>query len=580
MSTHDHTEFGSLEDLLDAATYPGWEPENGAYHVEPITPFRDDDAQRFWLLEGHWPRGIVPLGYSCIDDCAWGTQWAAQLIPLPTGKGLSARFGGTHVYNSEIPVTSEWEIGRRAAMAGAFIPERIREFPTEWARCRDELMVRLEHFESADVDAMDLGELAEYADGAFAFQRWSWEQHFLFMYPLLANYFGLRGLCEELGVDTDVISKALQGYDTKIMETDRELWKLADLARQEGVADLLAGRPSVDELRAAPGAAGWVAALDEFLATYGWRTDGMADPDLAPWIEDPTTPLSMIASFLSSDRHDFGGSSDSARAERDEAIGSVRRQLADEQWAAFEVALAACQHANFPWWNEEHDFYIDLRTHIPIRRAALALGALVGAERGDDCVYLFRNELLDVVHGRRQYAEFADLVPLRRAHREEWKERRPEMPKLVGNIPDDVADPVLKEIFGLGSELLDVIRSGMSDGQTELTGVAASGGVFQGRVRVVRHAQELARIEEDEVLVCEFTSPNWTPAFSFIGACITDQGGMLSHTAIVAREYRVPSVTGVGIATSALHDGDLVEVDGTNGVVRILERAAVVAVAG
>ena len=88
MSVHEHT--GSLGAVLEAATYPGWEPTLGAYHVDPVTPFQEEDANRFWLLEGHWPRGIVPLGFSCIEDCAWGTQWAAELIPLPAGRGLSA----------------------------------------------------------------------------------------------------------------------------------------------------------------------------------------------------------------------------------------------------------------------------------------------------------------------------------------------------------------------------------------------------------------------------------------------------------------------------------------------------------
>jgi pyruvate,water dikinase len=572
MSAHDHS-GSSLGSVLDAATYPGWEPTAGSFHVDPVTPFQAEDANRFWLLEGHWPRGIVPLGYSCIEDCAWGTQWAAQLIPLPAGKGLSARFAGTHVYNSEIPVTSEWEIERRGALAGAFIPDRIREFPSEWAACRDELMIRLRHLETADVDLMSIEQLAGYAEEAFNFQRWAWEQHFLFMYPLLGNYFGLRGLCEQLGVDTDLVSKFLQGNDTKIMETDRQLWVLADLARQHGIDDLLRGQASIDTLRAEPRASEWVAALDAFLAEYGWRTDGMADPDLAPWIEDPTTVLSMISAFLAGKRHDFEAAAAAAVAEREAAIATVRAQLDDEQWAIFEPQLGACQHANFPWWNEEHDFYIDLRMHIPIRRAALALGALVGAEHHDDCLYLFRTEFEDVLAGRRAYDELAGLIPARRAHRDEWKARRAAMPKIVGNIPEDVADPVLKEIFGMGAEFLAAVREGVTD-RSELAGVAASSGVYQGRVRVLRHAQDLIELEAGEVLVCEFTSPNWTPAFAIIGACITDQGGMLSHTATVSREYRVPCVTGVGIATSSLHDGDLVEVDGTNGVVRVLQRAA------
>jgi len=76
------------------------------------------------------------------------------------------------------------------------------------------------------------------------------------------------------------------------------------------------------------------------------------------------------------------------------------------------------------------------------------------------------------------------------------------------------------------------------------------------------------------VLVCESTSPNWTPAFAKIAACICDGGGTLSHAAIVGREYRVPTVTGVGVATLLIADGDEVEVNGTSGQVTVLRPAA------
>ena len=76
------------------------------------------------------------------------------------------------------------------------------------------------------------------------------------------------------------------------------------------------------------------------------------------------------------------------------------------------------------------------------------------------------------------------------------------------------------------------------------------------------YADELARINPGEILVCESTSPNWTPAFAKIAACVCDGGGMLSHAAIVGREYRVPTVTAVGLATVAIADGDEIEVDG------------------
>jgi pyruvate,water dikinase len=91
---------------------------------------------------------------------------------------------------------------------------------------------------------------------------------------------------------------------------------------------------------------------------------------------------------------------------------------------------------------------------------------------------------------------------------------------------------------------------------------------------VLQSSDELHRLAPGEILVCESTSPNWTPAFGKIAAAVCDGGGMLSHAAIVGREYGVPTVTAAGVATLAIGDGDEIEVDGTNGKVTILKRAA------
>lgn len=569
----------SLDPFVSDELYPGYQPgfKHGAFNVDPLQTFQAVDADRFWLKEGHWPLGIVPLGYTCIEDCLWGTQWAAQSLPVPTGKGLSCRMAGTHVYNSEIAVTSEWEIARRSAMAALSFPARIAGFREEWERCVALLLDGSHHLEQVDLSGAGLEEIARYFAEACDFQRWAWEQHFLFMYPLLANYFGLRGLCEQLGVDTDLVARFLQGFDTKIIETDRHLWDLAEQARSDGLDALFAH--NVDDeglllkaLEADDAAANWLVRFRGFLQEYGWRTEGIADLDLAPWIEDPAPPLRMIRSFIVGEPHDFTGTQAAVVEDREAAIVQARSTLTAAEQTDFDAALAACHHANFAWWNEEHDFYIDLRVHIPLRRAALALGRVVGADSFDDCVYLFRSEFEDVVEGRRPYSDFRAAIPQRREHRLRWAAMRTELPTMLGSIPDSVNDPVMKEIFGIDGRFLELMRSDTSE-ITELRGVPASGGTYTGIARVLTHAGQIGTLERGDVLVCEFTSPNWTPAFTLIGACVADYGGALAHTAIVSREYRVPCVTGVGIGTTSIRDGDTVEVDGTLGRVRIVRRA-------
>ena len=101
--------------------------------------------------------------------------------------------------------------------------------------------------------------------------------------------------------------------------------------------------------------------------------------------------------------------------------------------------------------------------------------------------------------------------------------------------------------------------------------MAGSAGVARGRARVIRSLADAERLGTGDVLVTETTAPPWTPLFARAAAIVTDAGGILSHCAVVAREYSIPAVVGTKCATSVLRDGQLVEVDGTAGSVRIVQ---------
>lgn len=90
---------------------------------------------------------------------------------------------------------------------------------------------------------------------------------------------------------------------------------------------------------------------------------------------------------------------------------------------------------------------------------------------------------------------------------------------------------------------------------------------------MVRALAEAGKLKPGDVLVTETTAPPWTPLFASASAVVTDAGGVLSHCAVVAREYCIPAVVGTGEATALLRDGQVIEVDGDAGVVRIVEPA-------
>jgi len=105
-----------------------------------------------------------------------------------------------------------------------------------------------------------------------------------------------------------------------------------------------------------------------------------------------------------------------------------------------------------------------------------------------------------------------------------------------------------------------------------LIGVPISPGLVQGRVKVFRHATE-KKLLPGEILVARATVPSWTPLFIDARGITLEMGGALQHGAVVAREYGIPCVSGLDDATSRLQDGQPVEVDGSNGAVRVLEHA-------
>ena len=116
--------------------------------------------------------------------------------------------------------------------------------------------------------------------------------------------------------------------------------------------------------------------------------------------------------------------------------------------------------------------------------------------------------------------------------------------------------------------------SGMPPAQSEdpgvLNGNASSPGKVTGTAKVVSSLAEAAKLEPGDILVAPSTMPAWTPLFASSSAVVTDAGGVLSHAASVAREYGIPAVLGTGSATRTIQDGQIIEVDGDEGVVRIV----------
>jgi pyruvate,water dikinase len=132
-----------------------------------------------------------------------------------------------------------------------------------------------------------------------------------------------------------------------------------------------------------------------------------------------------------------------------------------------------------------------------------------------------------------------------------------------GPPPPDLLSTALGKFFGAPVE--------QSDEADTVTGNAGSPGKFRGTARVVSSLDDAKRLSVGEILVAETTSPSWTPLFATAAGIVTDTGGILSHCAVVAREYGIPAVVGTGVATTTIRDGQTIEVDGDAGRVHLID---------
>jgi phosphohistidine swiveling domain-containing protein len=349
------------------------------------------------------------------------------------------------------------------------------------------------------------------------------------------------------------------------METNKALWDLAQKAKASSIVSDLLRRYDEREVRAhleeTPEGQAFLDELERFLSEYGHREIRM-DILYPTWGEDPAPVLSFVRGYLDTDEAQSPHRQQARLAkERHELMEVVRRRLAQDLrgrfviWPAFRWALTHTQiHTR-----ERDTMHFELtRVFPPFRRMLLELGRR-WTERGliaqpEDIFFLRRDEAADVARSPRSVRELVT-------------ERRAEFEANKGSAwPDIIRGD--EELRAEGREPAEV-----SEGQ--LGGLGASPGVATGVARVIRGPEDFAKLKNGDILVAPLTNPVWTPLFAIAGGVVTEVGGMLSHGAIVAREYGIPAVMGIPGAMELVEDGQRIAVDGNKGVVHVeMEEAA------
>jgi pyruvate,water dikinase len=363
---------------------------------------------------------------------------------------------------------------------------------------------------------------------------------------------------EHVRGDVDVLMRGLPGNVTTQM--DLAVGDLTDLLRPHPeLATLLRTHPWPEARELLPNVSGGrelALALERFLSRYGNRCASEIDVSRPRWRDDPSLLLRVMTGGLSA-----------------EAAGAHRRhhqaQVAAGEAAAERLVTAASQGfwgplrsrwvrrlvsvARFGMGLREHPKFTIVQTLGVIRAEVLSAGQLL-AHRGQLA------DAQDVWHlGFDELAEALDdaTVDLR----ERVARRAAEFHRDQGRKP-----PLAISSDG-ESPTFDTERADLPS--DALPGTAASAGVVEGLARVVTNPEREV-LRAGEILVAPFTDPGWTPLFVHAAGLVTEVGGMLTHGAVVAREYGIPAVVSVSSALERIRTGQRIRVDGTRGFVQIL----------
>ncbi len=153
-----------VDEFITDEWYPGFKPgyTHAPWYIDPVQTFRKEDEENFWFLDFHWPRGLTPMGLIWNEDgYNWASQLAAEQMPLPPGRGITCRLGGTHTYGSPLPVNDVREIGQRARRLERALPPFLQNFDEIWGHMREEVNESWDYFRDVDLSALSLDDLRQ-----------------------------------------------------------------------------------------------------------------------------------------------------------------------------------------------------------------------------------------------------------------------------------------------------------------------------------------------------------------------------------------------------------------------------------
>lgn len=355
----------------------------------------------------------------------------------------------------------------------------------------------------------------------------------------------------------DTLSQSVQNNITS--EMGLALMDVADVIRpyQEVITYLqhVEDDSFLDELVQFKGGEKARDAISTFLNKYGMRCSGEIDITKTRWSEKPTTIIPMILNNIrdfeyGASKRKFEEGLQEALKKEEELVDRLQ-QLPDGQQKVEETKRMIRNIRNFIGYREYPKYGMINRYFI--YKQALLKEAEQLVQSGvihevDDIYYLTFEELYEVVRTNKLDYE---LIQKQKNDYKLYEKLTP--PRIMTSDGEIITGKYKRENLPADA----------------IVGLPVSSGVIEGRARVILNMED-ANLEEGDILVTAFTDPGWTPLFVSIKGLVTEVGGLMTHGAVIAREYGLPAVVGVENATKLIKDGQRIRVHGTEGYIEVL----------
>ena len=563
----------------------------------PVTWDSEVEKDFFWVYDDlHIPHPVSPMFF---DIGGWwlSCDHMFRRFGTPFAVDWLAKNVNGYVYTTAIPADPDLHIEgteyssrygarvpRDAAFAGQMgkyldtvLPVYGEHFADWW---RDRLVPEMQrnfvYLESRldEADGMSLPELATLLEDAIDIHDRHWKIHWMLNFAQLSATLNLRAVMEKVrgGVDEELLGRLQNSASDRNWDSIEALWRMKNEVRDE------------PELRAAfeAGDAKAIAAalrdtdrgrrfLEERVTPYqrefGWHAV-WSHEFIFPTVREEMEPmLELVRGYLDTD-YDYPSAIDAMRRDIEAASTEILDGLEGE--ALEEVRAANTINLRMAPLTPDHHFYIDQGANAHVRLVLIAIGRKLvengRLDRPDDVLFMRYNELRMLI-GDPTAFDAPGIVAERRAERDAAKRVKPR--NWVGTVtPTQLGFPYLVN-WGYPERFY---QEASADTST-IKGIAGSPGVAEGVARVVMTVDEFDAVSEGDILVCQMTNPAWVVLFTKIAALVTDTGGTTSHPAVLSREFGIPAVIGTSTATHTIRTGDRIRVDGSNGVVEILETA-------